>query len=141
MVIVVGVGVGDVLVVGVLRSPLHRVLSGAVDVVRYRGRRSGRRFSTPTQYVRRGDEVLILVGHPETKTWWRNFRDPRELEVLVRGRWLPMIARAVIGADEPAAVAPLLSAYLDRFPKAARSLGDDEETRVRRAVIVRCEPR
>jgi deazaflavin-dependent oxidoreductase (nitroreductase family) len=135
------VRVANKVVKGLLRSPLHPVLSRTVDVVGYTGRRSGRRFSTPTQYVASGDDVIILVGHPETKTWWRNFRDAHDLDVLVRGRWRPMTARAIVGAEEPDAVAPLLDAYLNRFPKAARTLGASAPTRVRRAVIVHCQPR
>lgn len=136
--------VANRVVSAVLRSPAHRVLSGAVDVIRYTGRRSGRRFSTPTQYARRGDEVIILVGHPEAKRWWRNFRDDRDIDVLLERRWVPMRARAVIGADEPEVATPLLDAYLERFPKAARTLngdGDGAGDRVRHAVLVRCRPR
>ena len=131
----------NTVVTGVLRSPIHRVLSGAVDVIRYTGRRSGRRYSTPTQYVQHGDDVLILAGRSDDKTWWRNFRTDRDLEVLIRGEWRPMTGRAVVGADDPDAVSPLLDAYLERFPKAAGSLGPDRETRLRRAVVVRCRPR
>jgi deazaflavin-dependent oxidoreductase (nitroreductase family) len=134
--------IGNAVVSGVLRSPFHRLLSGSVDVVRYTGRRSGRPFSTPTQYVRRGEEVIILVGRPEAKTWWRNFVTDREMDVLVRGRWLPMTARAVVGAEEPDLIAPLLDAYLQRFPKADRVLGGDSvQARASRAVIVWCRPR
>lgn len=132
--------IGNAFVTALLRSPLHRVLSGAVDVVRYRGRRSGREHSTPTQYVELGDEVLILVGRPETKRWWRNFQEDHEVEVLVRGTWRPMVGRAVVGAEDPETVAALLDVYLARFPKAARVLGN-AESRVEHAVMVRCRPR
>lgn len=136
------VTVGNAIVVRLLQSPLHRLLSGAVDVVRYTGRRSGREFTTPTQYASRGDDLVILVGRHDSKTWWRNFREERDLEVLVRGRWLPMKARAVIGAEEPATIAPLLHAYLARFPRASRALGDGPaDTRAGRAVVVWCRPR
>ena len=127
--------VGNVVVSGVLRSPLHRMLSGSTGLVRYTGRRSGRQFITPAQYVEHGADVLILVGHAETKTWWRNFRSDRDLEVLVRRTWRTMTARAVVGTDEPGTIAPLLDAYLQRFPKAARLLGDPF------TVVVWCHPR
>jgi hypothetical protein len=125
-----------------LESPAHRLLSGSTDVIRYRGQRSGATFSTPTQYARSGDDVIILVGRPETKTWWRNFRHERELDVLIGGRWLPMTGRAVVGADEPETTTPLLDAYLDRFPRTARHLGGTTpESRAREAVVVWCRPR
>jgi deazaflavin-dependent oxidoreductase (nitroreductase family) len=135
-------GIGNGVVSAVLRSPLHRLLSGSTDVVRYTGRRSGRQFTTPTQYVHHGDDVIILVGRPETKSWWRNFRNDRDTDVLVRGRWTPMTARAVVGADEPELIAPLLAAYLERFPRAAQLLdAETNEILARRAVVVWCRPR
>lgn len=135
-------GVGNAVVSAVLRSPLHRLLSGSTDLITYTGRRSGRSFTTPTQYAQRGADVVILVGRPEAKTWWRNFKSERDLNVLVRGRWLPMTGRAVAGADEPETIAPLLDAYLDRFPRAARALGDEANgLRAQRAVILWCRPR
>ena len=113
-----------------------------MGVVRYTGRRSGREFTTPTQYAFKDDDLVILVSRPETKTWWRNFRNDRDIEVLVRRRWMPMTARAVVGADEPESVAVLLDAYLERFPKVVRSLaGETREDRARRAVVVWCRPR
>ena len=53
-----------------------------------------------------------------------------------------MRAQAVIGADEPDVIEPLLDTYLDRFPKAGRVLGEGTmQDRARRAVVVRCRPR
>lgn len=135
-------GIGNWAVAGVLRSPAHRLLSGSIDLVRYTGRRSGRRITTPTQYARVGDDVVILVGRPDAKQWWRNFRDPGDLEVLVRGEWLPMTGRVLTGAREPDAAAQLLKSYLDRFPRAGRALdGDTVEAKAAQAVIVLCRPR
>jgi hypothetical protein len=134
--------VANVAVSALLRSSLHRLLSGSTDLVRYTGRRSGKQFIAPTQYVLYDNGVVILVGRPETKRWWRNFREERDIEVLVRGRWLPMTARVLVGADAPAVVAPLLDVYLTRFPRAARAFGvDTGESRARRATVVWCQPR
>ena len=135
-------GVANSVVSGLLRSPLHRVLSGSTDLIRYTGQRSGRQVVLPTQYARLDDDVIILVGRAEAKTWWRNFTTAGDIDVLLRRRWVPMTARAVIGADDPETVAPLLEAYLARFPRAARALGDETNgSRARGAVIVWCRPR
>lgn len=124
-----------------LRSRLHRILSGSTGLVRYTGHRSGRAISTPTQYARRGDDVVILVARHEAKSWWRNFLEGRDIEMLIQGAWLAMTARAVIGADEPDVVAPLLETYLERFPKAAGVLGDGTaREQAQRAVVVWCRP-
>ena len=86
--------------------------------------------------------MVILVGRPASKQWWRNFRADRDLEVLVEGRWLAMLGRVVIGADQPEVMERLLGAYLDRFPKAERHLpGEGREAKIAGAVVVWCRPR
>ena len=135
-------GVGNRVVAALLQSPAHRLLSGSVDLVRYTGRRTGRTITTPTQFARVGDHVVILVGRPDTKTWWRNFTDGRDLAVLLGRRWQPMRGVAVVGADDPKAATPLLEGYLDRWPKAGRALqGATVAEKVRSAVFVDCRPR
>ena len=125
-----------------LRSPFHRLSSGSTDLIRYRGRRTAREITTPTQYAECGSDIVILVGRPDTKTWWHNFRTERDLDLLIRGRWWSMTAIAVVGADDPAAIGPLLDAYLDRVPRAQRLLGEGTNGhRAQRAVVVRCHPR
>ncbi len=42
-------------------------------MISYVGRRSGKTFTTPVSYRRIGDEIVIRVGLPDAKTWWRNF--------------------------------------------------------------------
>ena len=134
--------IGNAVVGALLRSPFHRAMSGSIDLIRYTGRRSGRVITTPTQYATHGDDVVILVGHPESKQWWRNFSEACDVEVLVAGVWRPMRGRALVGADEPETVRPLLETYLARFPRAARSLdGTSSDERVRRSVVVECRPR
>jgi hypothetical protein len=62
--------------------------------------------------------------------------------VLVQGCGLAMTGRAVIGAEEPEVIAPLLDAYLERFPKVAKQLdADSREAQVKQAVVVWCWPR
>jgi hypothetical protein len=53
-----------------LRSPLHGMLSGNTLVITYTGRKSGKVFSTPVNYVR-DVEVLWTVSY-RRRTWWRN---------------------------------------------------------------------
>lgn len=134
---------GNRVVSRLLRSPLHPALSGSMAIVRYTGRGSGRQFSTPVQYVQRGDEALILVGRPDTKTWWRNFQNGHghEIDLLMRGQWLAMTGRAVVGADEPDIIRPLLDTYLERFPRASRALDRNNGASRRGAVVVICTRR
>ncbi|MGA8328572.1 MAG: hypothetical protein WB777_04695 [Mycobacterium sp.] len=62
-------------------------LRRSVTLVTYTGRRSGRTFSIPVSYSRRGDETIdIGVNLPDAKTWWRNFLgDGAPLSVTLDG--------------------------------------------------------
>jgi hypothetical protein len=80
------------LILRVLQSPLHPLLSWYVAVVRFEGKRSGRSYDVPFAYQRLG------VG-PEARTiecvtnrrsiWWRNLRGGSQASLLYKGRWLP----------------------------------------------------
>jgi len=57
-----------------------------VVVVTYTGRRSGRTFSTPVFYRRRGDTITIRVALADGKSWWRNFEgDGGPISLRLRG--------------------------------------------------------
>ncbi|MCB0117032.1 MAG: hypothetical protein KDD84_23190 [Caldilineaceae bacterium] len=126
------------LVVRMLSSPAHRVLSRRICALDYRGRRSGQRFRIPTQYVMADPATaLILVGRPETKSWWRNFTPPgHPVTISIRGAHRPGVATARLGTDEPEQVAEFLDCYLQRFPRAAKLLPADPAARIARTCIV-----
>ena len=61
-------------ILGLRNAPLvGKLVRKGITVVSYTGRRSGRTFSTPVGYQRKGDVVNIEVMMPDDKTWWRNF--------------------------------------------------------------------
>ena len=49
------------------------LLRRSITTITYTGRRSGRTFSIPVAFRRRGDEIDIAPNMPDAKTWWRNF--------------------------------------------------------------------
>jgi deazaflavin-dependent oxidoreductase (nitroreductase family) len=106
---------GNLFVIALLRSPLHRMLSGSLLLISYRGRRSGRHFTIPVMYAEREGTLTILVGHPARKKWWRNLRGGAEVEVRLRGDWL----RGQAAVVDDAAVA---STYFKRYPRAQAAL-------------------
>jgi hypothetical protein len=133
---------GHAVVSAVLRSPAHPLVSRWVCLVRYTGPRSGRVVTLPVLYARHGDDVVVVVGWPAKKRWWRAFRNEHDIDLLVRGRWEHRRARVVSGADEPEVAAPLFATYEARFPRSTRSLpGDTVAERRRAALVVRCRPR
>ncbi len=61
-------------VAAIANSPrLGARLRRSVTMITYTGRRSGRTFSTPVAYRRRGHDIEIAANLPDAKTWWRNF--------------------------------------------------------------------
>ena len=69
----------------VLSSPLHPLLSRNLALITVTGRRSGRRYTFPVGYRQDGDRVLINVGWPERKHWWRNLKDAGQVDMRIRG--------------------------------------------------------
>ncbi|MFJ9367594.1 nitroreductase/quinone reductase family protein [Nocardia sp. NPDC101769] len=62
-------------IVALTKLPVIGPLMGrGFVVITYTGRRSGKTFSTPVNYWRSGDELVIGVGMPDKKSWWRNFQ-------------------------------------------------------------------
>ena len=100
----------------ILRSPVHGVLSNRIQLIRYRGRRTGAEHTTPTQYVELDPgQLAILVGRPETKRWWRNFVEPAHMDVLVRGSWRATSAAACWRAEDPERIDGAIAAFRRKY--------------------------
>ncbi len=102
-----------------LRSRLHGLLSGSLLLVTYTGRRSGRTFTIPVLYAEDGSDLLVYVGRSAEKVWWRNLGGGAPVHVRLRGQELAGTATAVV--DDP----ELQERYVERFPRAAKSLAAD----------------
>jgi len=69
---------------GLLRSPMHRLASGNIAILHFKGRHSGRWINTPLSYMRDGDTVRLLSNR-QTR-WWLNLRDnPTEVKLEIQG--------------------------------------------------------
>lgn len=68
----------------VLRSRLHRLLSGTLMLITVRGRRSSRFHTLPVGYVEAPGAIYVLVGDFETKSWWRNLEGGAPVALIVR---------------------------------------------------------
>jgi deazaflavin-dependent oxidoreductase (nitroreductase family) len=62
--------VANPVVRALLRSTLHGLLSRNVMLITVTGRRTGRSYTLPVQYARRGETVYIFS--PGDRRWWRN---------------------------------------------------------------------
>jgi deazaflavin-dependent oxidoreductase (nitroreductase family) len=104
----------------ILRSPFHGWMSAAVLLLTYRGRKSGREFTLPVQYVQDGEHVYIVPGFAEKKIWWRNLKGGADVLVMLKGQTRP--GRAILlerEADE-AEILKAAGLYLRQFPPSAK---------------------
>jgi F420H(2)-dependent quinone reductase len=74
------------LIAGVLRSPLHPLLSPGLLLLTVTGRHSGRRYSIPVGYQRDGNDLVVMVSEARRKRWWRNYYEPGPVSVRLRGQ-------------------------------------------------------
>ena len=98
-----------------LRSPFHGFIDKSTLVIRYRGRKSGKVYETPVNYVQDGNDLLITSYRQ--RTWWRNLQGGAPANVLLKGKERHGTAEALI---QDADVACYLSAYLQKVPQYAK---------------------
>lgn len=67
-----------------LRSPFHGIVSKQMMLITYTGRKSGKTYTTPVNYVRAGDMFLTLSY--QQRTWWRNLRGGAPVILRVQGQ-------------------------------------------------------
>ena len=102
-----------------LRSPFHGFLSGSMMLISFRGRKSGKAYSTPVNYFRapgEQGEYLVTFSKPE-RVWWRNLRDGAQVTLHLQGKTVRGQATA---SQEVDLAKKFLNFYLTRNPKVAR---------------------
>lgn len=75
------------LVISLLTSPLHFVASAGLMVIRFRGRKSGKQFTTPVGFHEIDDSIIVMVSEAKSRQWWRNYRSSQPIEFCLRGKW------------------------------------------------------
>ncbi len=70
-----------------LCSPLHGMVSGKYVLITFTGRKSGKIYMTPVQYIQAGEELYIITS--EGYTWWKNLRGGAEVMLHLRGKDYP----------------------------------------------------
>jgi F420H(2)-dependent quinone reductase len=109
------------LVAWILRSPVHGLLSGGLLLLSFTGRRSGRRVTLPVGYRREGEAITVLASRARRKQWWRNFAEPRPVDLILRGRERTGEARLVRGESEEFRAA--VEATFQRLPRLGGQFG------------------
>ncbi len=111
-----------------LQSPLHGLVSRRIMLITFNGRKSGKTYTTPVDYVREGDTVTLFT-HGK---WWRNLTGGAPVTLRLRGE--DVRGTAEVTAEDKTAVADGLEWFLTRLPADARYYGVtfDENKKPRR---------
>ncbi len=123
-----GATFGNQFVASMLHSPFHFFISSRALVITVRGRKSGRVYSLPVNYLRRGD--LITIISQRRRTWWRNLRGGAPVTLLLQGRDVQGYGTVV--EDDKGVAAALATAFGGgrRPPRRYRDPGAAAKTRV-----------
>ena len=103
----------------ILYSPIHSLLSKNTLVLQYTGRKSGKSYATPVNYVSDGRDLLVVSF--KQRTWWRNLIGGAPVTLRLQGKDVPAKAEPVF--DDEKAIERDLGIYLEAFSGLARNLG------------------
>lgn len=103
------------MMIWLLKSPLHGIISRGVMLITVTGRKSGKSISTPTNYVRDGNTLWVISWRE--RTWWRNLRGGAKVRVLLAGKIVEGHGQVV---EEEKAVAQNVFEYYRKTPQNAK---------------------
>jgi hypothetical protein len=105
--------------VWLLRSPFHWILSRSILVLRVIGIKSGRAYDVPVNYifVPNPNGNRLLITSQRDRTWWRNLRGRVEVDLTYQGKRGTAFAQAFESLED---VAEGLKHYFKASPKSAR---------------------
>jgi deazaflavin-dependent oxidoreductase (nitroreductase family) len=109
----------------ILRSPFHRMMDASVLLITYQGRKSGKAYTLPVNYVRVEKNIYIVPGMPGQKTWWRSLRGGAPVTLTLNGKSVSGSALVLEGDID--AASEILHHYLKRFPSSAKLYGARQE--------------
>ena len=101
----------------ILRSPLHGMVSKKIMLITMTGRKSGKTYTLPVSYVRDGDLVLCSTDRAE-RSWWKNLRGGADVALRLRGKDVSGHATAIYENQE--AIANGIGTMLKHVPRDAK---------------------
>lgn len=98
----------------ILASPFHKLLSGSTLVIQVTGKHSGKKISTPVNYIQEGN--YLWIGSQRERTWWKNTRGGANGKVLLKGQWQECHFEAI---EKPEEVKAAFEHFFQLNPKTA----------------------
>jgi len=137
----------NLVMVTLLRSPLHGLFSSSILALRYTGMKSGRVLTVPARYLESSNGPVVITS--KDTGWWPNFVQVRQAEALVRGQWIDADVQAT--PDNPNLTGPAMrelwakhpadAAYLNVKMRGAEPDPDDFAKALDVAVLITVVPR
>jgi len=100
-----------------INSPLHFFVSKNMMLMTYQGRKSGKSYTTPMNYLEI-EGALYTISYRK-RVWWRNLRGGAAVTLRLRGVDVPARAEVI---EDPPQVSSSLQQYLKAAPEYARYL-------------------
>lgn len=112
-------GWANSLMARLLKTPgVERWVGSAIALITFKGRKSGKTYTTPITYLRSGNEVILLTKR--FRVWWRNLLDVPKVSLRLAGRNVRGLAEVVDNEDE---ALPIFINFLKERPRDARAYG------------------
>ncbi len=125
-------------VIWLLQSPFHGLMSRNTVLIGYEGRKTGKRYIVPVNFVRVAGEDgdHLLITSERGRTWWRNLRGGSPVGLELQGTRLTATARSL---EEIQEVEDGLMTYFAHAPGSARyfNVSLDQGGRPRREDVAR----
>lgn len=107
------------LVKGILYSPLHSLMSHNTVIIKFLGRKSRKRYSTPVSFHESNGQLQCFTG--KENQWWRNLVDADTVKLVLRGQEVTAKPNVSIGGS--ATLENALRDFLIASPRDARYSG------------------
>ncbi|HZR40778.1 MAG TPA: hypothetical protein VFB12_11710 [Ktedonobacteraceae bacterium] len=101
-------------IIWLLRSPLHPLMSRTTMVLTVTGQQSKRRYTIPVRYLQEGNTLITTTYRP--RLWWRNLRGGAPVSLFLAGNELAGRADVSTNSEE---VEQGLRAILLQMPRDA----------------------
>ena len=70
------------LIIPLLRSPLHGIISNTLVLLSFQGRKSGKTYAFPTGYTQQENQIEII----SSRSWWKNLRRNARATLWLKGK-------------------------------------------------------
>ncbi len=123
--------IGNPIMKFLLHSPWHKMASNNILLITVTGRKTGKQYTTPVNYIEDEDEGILTILTHSHRTWWRNLRGNAPVTVRLRGETLTGVGRVY---EEGPQLAEIFYQYLCAAPSLARHFGvelDEEGVPIR----------